>query len=924
MFPFLRLGLLALLRGIKSIGYTLKSFVLRYLLFRPHILRSFRSLCSGTSPKDVSKKKGGKARPSFPGTSGGCEGYSTICASRDSGRPRSQLGSVNTENFLLSPMMAQPQSTPHSPASTHAPSLHDSPQLSDRQLSAGSAPSIADSHNAEILPPIHYLNTPLTFMHSRETSTQFGAPSPGRPRSRSRSRTRHPHTFLQSSTLATPATSPFHSRPPSLLEDPNPQPHTSPQSSILETAASPVHSRPPSPLVPPHPQLHPLPRSSSPGSSQIPDTESEHEIRVHPPSRSQTVDLDSQNTTDLPQFPLPFQQGHLPGPSQFPTAGTEHSTPTPSDLGGSGSPYLTSGGVRNGSGSLPLTPSSNQAPLLQFRSQVTVGNIPTAGPSGTWHDGKTRIIRPMHSDQVSRYVNKGDVSSENGDYILHPMEWLIEPYHASLYASRPKGWEPVTHPGGALYFYNAERRIFTDVYMYDHNLSTEIHAFAAYLDERRRAASQSPLLFPTNDYDLVLDIAKMEDNKVIGAYYYVDHVTKTLFWQEHYDCKDSLLREVRGGQRDPGHVKLRLESLYWVHWSLYPTGPKRRKFPEEAQKELLGALLSSGIDSLTSKVSTSPYTVAEIESMRDFIKEAEGKSFFYSLRTAVIIRRRSRPRKSSCYIVTRLLSFYAHWKFLHFHGQKVSRQDRYKSIYEGSHRKRTILVRILSPILFFFPDVHLLELEKVWTDEIVVEALWREFMQKLVSEWTEFVLYSTVMLAANVAFLAIPGVIIAPPYPTPPGPNDPPSPNTWIKPSPAQIASSISLVFSIGSIITGLLLIRRNRTMMTKDPQSAWYYLHGMKKPWFGLEPLAIVFSLTYALLMWSAWGFFVALLIFSFQDTSMRIWIPVGSAAGIITALIVWCIGNTWDPKEREENPIDWLNEPHAESQENGTWLGA
>ncbi len=69
------------------------------------------------------------------------------------------------------------------------------------------------------------------------------------------------------------------------------------------------------------------------------------------------------------------------------------------------------------------------------------------------------------------------------------------------------------------------------------------------------------------------------------------------------------------------------------------------------------------------------------------------------------------------------------------------------------------------------------------------------------------------MLAANVAFLAIPGVIVAPQYPIPP--------NTWIKPSPAQITSSISLVFSIGSIITGLLLIRRNRTMMTKDPRSA-------------------------------------------------------------------------------------------------------
>ncbi|KAH8998311.1 hypothetical protein EDB86DRAFT_831279 [Lactarius hatsudake] len=299
-----------------------------------------------------------------------------------------------------------------------------------------------------------------------------------------------------------------------------------------------------------------------------------------------------------------------------------------------------------------------------------------------------------------------------------------------------------------------------------------------------------------------------------------------------------------------------------VHWSLYPTGPEWRRFPENASNELLGALLSSGIDSLTSKVSTSPFTVAEMESMRDFIKEAE------NLGT-------ENPHVITS--VARLLSFYgmylfpysplsyaviclAHWRFLHFHGQKTSRQDRYKSIYKDGHRKRTILIRIFSPILFFFPDAYLRELQKLWMDKIIVEALWKESTQR-----------STVMLTANVAFLAVPGVIVAPQYPIPP--------NTWIKPSPAQIASSISL-----------------------DPNSVWHYLYGMKWPVVGLEPLPIAFGLTYALLMWSVWGFFVALLIFSFQDTSSKIWIAVGIAAGIVIIAVVWCIKNTWDPEKREE----------------------
>jgi len=65
------------------------------------------------------------------------------------------------------------------------------------------------------------------------------------------------------------------------------------------------------------------------------------------------------------------------------------------------------------------------------------------------------------------------------------------------------------------------------------------------------------------------------------------------------------------------------------------------------------------------------------------------------------------------------------------------------------------------------------------------------------------------MLTANVAFIAIPGVVSSG------------NSNGTINASPAQIASTMSLVFSIGSIIAGLLLIRRNRTVGTQDPITA-------------------------------------------------------------------------------------------------------
>ena len=116
----------------------------------------------------------------------------------------------------------------------------------------------------------------------------------------------------------------------------------------------------------------------------------------------------------------------------------------------------------------------------------------------------------------------------------------------------------------------------TDVYMYDPELSAEVQAFAVYLERKRI----SPL--PTNNYDLVLDVINVKNDEIVWAYYYVDHNSKTLFWQESYDCSDSLLGEVRG-IKEASHVsaffsvprllliapiirsilELRLESLYW-------------------------------------------------------------------------------------------------------------------------------------------------------------------------------------------------------------------------------------------------------------------------------------------------------------------------------------------------------------------------
>ena len=72
------------------------------------------------------------------------------------------------------------------------------------------------------------------------------------------------------------------------------------------------------------------------------------------------------------------------------------------------------------------------------------------------------------------------------------------------------------------------------------------------------------------------------------------------------------------------------------------------------------------------------------------------------------------------------------------------------------------------------------------------------------------------MLSANVGFLAVPGVVISTL-----NDNITSASEAIIFISPAQIASYMSMVASIGSIVIGLLLIRHNRSKRNEDPAGA-------------------------------------------------------------------------------------------------------
>jgi hypothetical protein len=62
-------------------------------------------------------------------------------------------------------------------------------------------------------------------------------------------------------------------------------------------------------------------------------------------------------------------------------------------------------------------------------------------------------------------------------------------------------------------------------------------------------------------------------------------------------------------------------------------------------------------------------------------------------------------------------------------------------VYDNPIRERTLLITLVSPLLFLAPEVHLRDVERLWMDEVIIETVWKAFIAKLLEEWQDVVLW---------------------------------------------------------------------------------------------------------------------------------------------------------------------------------------
>ncbi|OJA20151.1 hypothetical protein AZE42_08448, partial [Rhizopogon vesiculosus] len=438
-------------------------------------------------------------------------------------------------------------------------------------------------------------------------------------------------------------------------------------------------------------------------------------------------------------------------------------------------------------------------------------------------------ISPMFAEGVQerRYGsrNRDPIPSNKTDYNIPAMTTNL------LQRPVPPRWEVHIHPEGCIYYFHEgvvvfggdswKVRVITQADLARAGVVKTIENLAKQLASSYARCDPS---FP-GEVDLVLELMDEGNSTTIG-YYFVHHENRCLFWLQDFDAA-VIFREC-SGVTELSHKQIELEAQYWrgmvtadasrKHIDLFPhAGTLHSQVLQELRQMIRFAIT----DRMTSEVSAvCAFSMDVLKDTLTLIKDIDVENEY--IQSAF----------DKCFIA-RMMNHFRHCQYLNYHGQQGARLSRDQSVHGDTYEKRSIMMKCLAPLLFNAPYEHIYSLHKLYVDSLVNHLDWRTFVQKLNAEMQDFNLLATVLLNVNVGFLAIQSV------------------DNGAGRSLAQIASYVSVISSFGSMLLGVNLARQSYAQGPDMVDNAQAHLQSLVHPKHGLETLAIIYSLPYALLMW-------------------------------------------------------------------------
>ncbi|KAF8835912.1 hypothetical protein BDN67DRAFT_912119, partial [Paxillus ammoniavirescens] len=413
----------------------------------------------------------------------------------------------------------------------------------------------------------------------------------------------------------------------------------------------------------------------------------------------------------------------------------------------------------------------------------------------------------------------------------------------------PHGWSRHIHPDGTSYYFHDASKTCTEWDICNPDIRHNVEWYTCFLWTELDGCHPD-----LGQYELVLELDSKGEFSVVCEYYFVNHSEWCLFWLDPYeepaflvDCKGVICLS---------HKKFGVEAEYWLHWTCFPSCCV---LTIELVKDLKYSILSSTLAQLTEHRSVGGFTVTSaVESTLDQLKN------YTSLVNNI-------DDHGTSGIVSH--SFAGKNKYINFHGQDCVQVWGDQSVH-GWRYEPSWFMAVLAPILFMAPMTNMLTLHKLYVDHFVRMDKWTAFVNDFMSQLQNTNLLATVLLTTNVGFLAIQSV------------------DSDTSRSLRQVASYLSVISSMASIVLGLIFIERSRHNRSNSVLKAIEFLGHFHHAKHGLEVIAFIFSLPYAYLMWGMVFFFVAFLAECYNAGKSIVRDCIGVAMvllGIPAALSIW-----------------------------------
>ncbi|PBK78609.1 hypothetical protein ARMSODRAFT_947563, partial [Armillaria solidipes] len=432
----------------------------------------------------------------------------------------------------------------------------------------------------------------------------------------------------------------------------------------------------------------------------------------------------------------------------------------------------------------------------------------------------------------------------------------------------PMGWTKHTHSDGKPYFYHDHDKIITEEWLYDIDIAERVTRYISILKDAISKRSES--FGPVKSWHLYVEIKEYElsawegDDRFRCRYYFVNHDAECLFWLSKFTL-DRYLWELRG-EMSPDLVRRYLQREYWNHHYFFSD---LHRLTKAQWNTVQRSILLAETDVTMSETSTVTRSIDTLKIMSKSI---------------ILAEKVDASEVAAAYMMALLRD-----QIFNYHGQRDARTGRDESVfgYDHNNRKRTVPFRTMNILLFYAPIKHYTSLHKVWVDRLISRGPWQHLIEQITDKWQQHVGLATILLAVNMAFLAIPSVDA-----TGAGQQ-----HCFV----TQLLCYLSVASSMATIIIGLILMSHHNALKHVDVAVVTEFLERHWQEYIGFERLSIMYSTPYALLMWSMVSFlasFFLMCLESANPVSLKVFVTLAFILG--TALCVWCIYLFWDGSDQ------------------------